>query len=152
MIKVLFVCMGNICRSPMAEAIFANLVKQAGLSDQFEIDSAGTIGHHAGNPAHPGTRQILKQHQIDYVGRSRQVTVRDLAYFDYVLAMDSDNLYDLQHLANTDKVQRLLDFADQVTERNVPDPYYDGNFRHTYGLILAGCQGLLAHIQAEHKL
>jgi protein-tyrosine phosphatase len=148
--------MGNICRSPMAEGVFGDLIEKAGLSDQFEIDSAGTISSHAGEPAHSGTRQILAQHGIRYGGRSRMITAGDLTHFDYVVVMDEENLYDVQRRhragANQTQLHRLLDFAGETTVRNVPDPYYNGKFDEVYQLVLAGCQGLLTHLRAEHRL
>ena len=156
MIRVLFVCMGNICRSPMAEGIFRDLVAKAGLTSTIEVDSAGTIRYHAGEPAHTGTRQILQQHNINYQGRARQVTSADLAEFDYLLAMDAENLQYLQSLDRRGmyqtKIYRLLNFAPNTQLHDVPDPYYTHNFEAVYQLIYAGCQGLLNHIIAEHGL
>lgn len=156
MIGVLFVCLGNICRSPMAEGIFADLVAQAGLDDQFKIDSAGTSGYHVGDMAHRGTRQILANHHIRYEGRSRQISGADLDVFDYIIAMDSDNLANLHHLNSAKdpqtKLHKLLTFAQNSTVRDVPDPYYTGNFDDVYTLVLDGCQGLLNHIITEHQL
>ena len=156
MINVLFVCMGNICRSPMAEAVFKHLVEQAGLEDQFEIDSVGTISYHVGEPTHPGTRRVLAQHGIPSSSVSRQVTRTDLAGADYVIAMDRDNIADLRRMmrgASLDgRVHLLLDLAGSVQERDVPDPYYSDNFEYVYRLVQAGCQGLLDHIRQEHSL
>lgn len=157
MINVVFVCMGNICRSPMAEAVFIDLVEKAGLSDKFRIDSAGTIGYHVGEPAHRGTQQVLAKNGIKFQGTSRQFHINDFSAFDYVIAMDGDNLNDLQRLAShadddTTQVALLLDFADHATEREVPDPYYTGSFDYVYDLVLDGCEGLLAHIRKEHNL
>jgi protein-tyrosine phosphatase len=156
MIRVLFVCMGNICRSPMAEGVFRELVAQAGVSDQFELDSAGTIGYHAGEPAHRGTRLILEQNGIHYEGRSRQITHQDLTHFDYLIVMDEENFHDVQRLngqrSANPKLHRLLDFASETPIREVPDPYYSGGFDEVYQLVLAGCQGLLDHIRTEHSL
>ena len=154
MIKVLFVCLGNICRSPMAEGVFQHLVKQAGLEDQIEVDSAGTGGWHVGDLAHPGTRKVLQKHNIPYDGRARQFTSSDLDQFDYVLAMDASNLANLQryHKGN---VQLFLHYANQegtVGDREVPDPYYDGRFDEVYDLVSKGAAALLAHIREEHNL
>jgi protein-tyrosine phosphatase len=156
MIRVIFVCLGNICRSPMAEAVFTNLVEKAGLNAQFEIDSAGTSGYHVGEWAHIGTRRILSKHHIDYQGRSRKITSSDLAKFDYIIALDSENLSDLKHFdtqrKNGHKFYKLLDFARQANISDVPDPYYLGNFEGVYQVVLDGCQGLLDHLRAEHTL
>jgi protein-tyrosine phosphatase len=154
MVKVLFVCMGNICRSPMAEAVFRHLVTEAGLADQFEIDSAGTHEYHIGARPHPGTQRILAAHGVA-VGdqRARHVHPYDVDYFDYIIAMDGDNATDLKAVApDSTKVARLLDFAPHAPVRNVPDPYYVGNFEAVYDLVLAGARGLLAHIVRERHL
>ena len=119
MIRVIFVCLGNICRSPMAEAIFSDLVKKANLSQQFEVASVGTSSYHVGDLACRGTRQVLAKHNIVYKGRSKQITQRDLSYFDYIVAMDSGNLSDLVYLdqkeTNQHKFHKLLDFASLTT-------------------------------------
>ena len=154
MITVTFVCMGNICRSPMAESVFRHLVEQDGLADQFEIDSAGTHDYHIGSPPHPGTQRVLMAQGVE-VGdhRSREVTPRDLREFDYVVAMDSDNLANLRSMAPQGvPIYRLLDFAPEQPLRDVPDPYYMGNYENTYELVSAGARGLLAHIEQAHNL
>ncbi|MFV9504599.1 MAG: low molecular weight protein-tyrosine-phosphatase [Oscillochloridaceae bacterium umkhey_bin13] len=154
-IKVLFVCMGNICRSPMAEAVFRHQVAAAGLTDQFVIDSAGTGGWHAGEPPHHGTQAILQQRGVA-VGdqRARQVRPSDLHEFDYVLAMDDENLRDLRRgdRAERVKVHLLLEYAPDLQVREVPDPYYSGGFGYVYDLVEAGCAGLLSQICNEHEL
>jgi len=156
MINVLFVCLGNICRSPMAEAVFAQMVEQAGLADQIAIDSVGTGDWHEGEPAHSGTLVILRQHNIPYNGRARQVQLRDLREADYVVAMDGGNVSDLESLDQDGvlhgKLHLLLDFAPQQEVRFVPDPYYAGNFPEVYRLVDMGCRGLLDYIRQEHNL
>ena len=156
MIQVLFVCLGNICRSPMAEAVFRKVVDDAGLAGQIDVDSAGTADWHEGDPADPRTLAVLRQHGIDYDGRGRQVQPADLRRVDYVVAMDASNLADLRRLERSGaldgKLHRLLDFAPPGSPRDVPDPYYDGRFEHVYGLVDAGCRGLLEHIRTERGL
>lgn len=157
MLKVLFVCTGNICRSPMAEAVFQHLVNQAGLSEHFLVDSAGTEDWHAGEPAHEGTLSMLRRHHIPYNGRSRQVSPSDFQTFDYILAMDRSHLHYLQRRAgnSTAQISLFLRYAyetGQVAEQEVPDPYYNGRYNQTYELVSAGCAALLAHIRAEQGI
>jgi protein-tyrosine phosphatase len=154
-IRVLFVCMGNICRSPMAEAVFQHLVNEAGLSSKFSLDSAGTGGWHAGETAHRGTLKVLKEHNIPYDGRARQFVRTDLDKFDYVVAMDKENLSGInQYHGDRAEVRLFLDYAVEagtVSLNEVPDPYYDGRFEQTYELVTLGCKALLDHIRAEQR-
>ena len=153
MVNVLFVCLGNICRSPMAEAVFQQLVNEAGLADKILVDSAGTGAWHVGEAAHVGTRRVLAQHGITYTGRARQVNAQDLSSSTYLIAMDSENISDLRHrFGDHPRLYRLLDFATETTERDVPDPYYSGGFDYVYGLVVDGCRGLLATIRAKEGL
>ena len=155
MIKVLFVCLGNICRSPMAEGVFQNMVNQEGLGDQIMVDSAGTASYHEGESAHGGTLRTLKKHNINYDGRSRPITRRDFDTFDYILAMDSSNLSHLLSRKPDDSqaiIEKFLDYAENVSETDVPDPYYNNKFDHVYDLILAGSTGLLEAIRTDHNL
>ena len=153
-IHVLFVCLGNICRSPMAEAVFQQLVNQAGLTDNITVDSVGLGPWHVGEKAHRGTRKVLAEHGIPYNGRSRQVTQADINKPNiYIVGMDDSNIRSLQQrFGNIANVSLLLDYAEAANERAVPDPYYNGNFEYVYQLVVAGCQGLLETIQQENGL
>lgn len=157
MIRVLFVCLGNICRSPMAEAVFQHSVNQAGLGDQFEIDSAGTGGWHTGEQAHSGTRNVLKVNNIPYDGRARQVVRDELAQYDYVLVMDRSNLSDIMRFGEPEntEIALFLSYAVQdglVDVDEVPDPYYTNNFDYVYDLVQKGSQALLEHIRQQHNI
>jgi protein-tyrosine phosphatase len=153
MIHVNFICLGNICRSPMAEAVFRKLVTDAGLAGKIAVDSAGTGSWHVGEPAHQGTRRILSRHGIDYSGRARQVVKTDMAPDHYIIAMDESNMDELRRrFGDHPRLFRMLDFAGDVAERDVPDPYYSGNFDYVYRLVEAGCRGLLDHIRQEQGL
>lgn len=154
-IRVLFVCMGNICRSPMAEAVFRHQVAAAGLADRFVIDSAGTGGWHSGERPHRGTLAVLAQHGVDPgPQRARQLASADFDTFDYIVAMDHENLADMAgfHGEARARARLLLDYAPALGAREVPDPYYSGGFEHVYQLVEAGCRGLLAHIREREGL
>ncbi|MEA4910149.1 MAG: low molecular weight phosphotyrosine protein phosphatase [Chloroflexi bacterium] len=153
-IRVLFVCSGNICRSPMAEAVFRHLVEQAGLAQRFSIASAGTGSWHIGERPHRGTQAVLRAHQVELSPekRSRLLTHGDFEAFDYIIAMDRENLADMATFGYGRKARRLLEFAPQANLADVPDPYYANNFDQVYGLVQAGCAGLLAHIRKAENL
>lgn len=150
MIKVLFVCLGNICRSPMAHFVFAEMVRQKGLADKFEIDSAATEGYNEMYRAgiHHGTRKILTEMHIPFIEHySRRIRPTDYIYYDYILAMDDSNIEDIQSIIGQDtehKIYRLLDFANNP--RNIKDPWYTGNFDETYWDITEGCDAFLKHL------
>ncbi len=151
--SILFVCMGNICRSPTAEAVFRQQVEAAGLADRVHIDSAGTHAYHIGNP--PDARSMKTAAARGYAMeclRARQVTAQDIAAFDYVLAMDEDNLAILQRLASADcqhKPRLLMAFAPDFGRHDVPDPYYGGaqGFEQVLDMIEAAGEGLLADLR-----
>ena len=152
-VNVLFVCMGNICRSPMAEAVFRDLVRKEGLADRFEIASAGTGDWHVGEPPHHGTRETLKRHGIAPDGLvAKHVSQALLDRADYVVAMDDENVADLRSWrVDRQKVSRLLDYAPDGEMRDVPDPYYDGRFELVYQLVSLGSAGLLQLIREQHN-
>jgi protein-tyrosine phosphatase len=160
MIRVLFVCLGNICRSPMAEAIFAHLVEKAGLQNEIECDSAGTGGWHIGAPAHHGTMQVLREAGIEYSGRGRQITPDDLQNFDYIIAMDNENLAGVRAMINPKyppraQITLLLEYSRLARDNyisEVPDPYFVGRFDAAFRLIESGCEGLLEEIRRAYSL
>jgi len=135
--------MGNICRSPMAEAVFKNMLVQKGLSDRFLVASAATDNWHLGQPPHKGTIAELAKNNISLHGKQAQkLTVQDINTFDYIVLMDSENVEDVKRYFGV-TLPRLLDFAPQANTKDVPDPYYNGNFDEVYRLVTLGCQGLL---------
>lgn len=151
MVHVLFVCLGNICRSPMAEAVFRHLTRQEGLAGEISIDSAGIGGWHAGERPHSGTQNVLRTKGIDHdTLRARQITPIDFTDYDYIVCMDEENLSALKAMAPADKkIYRLLDFAPSAKEQNVEDPYYTGRFDYVYELVEAGCKGLLEEVKKQ---
>ncbi|WP_249872796.1 low molecular weight protein-tyrosine-phosphatase [Oceanobacillus saliphilus] len=154
MIRVLFVCLGNICRSPMAEAIFRELVKKENLSDRIEVDSGGTGNWHVGKPPHEGTMSLLERERISSEGLlARQVKENDWDDFDYIIAMDEQNIEDLGNIRKGDDsivIAKLMDFVENPQETNIPDPYFTGDFDYTYQLVSAGCRNLLNHLKVKH--
>ena len=148
-VKILFVCHGNICRSPMAEMIMKDLVLKAGLSLRYEIASAATSTEEIGNPVYPPAQRILAQHGISSAGKTaRRMTKHDYAYYDYLVAMDRNNLRNMRGFVGSDsekKVSLLMDHTSRPGD--VADPWYTGNFEATWRDVLEGCEGLLAEIE-----
>ena len=155
-VRILFCCMGTICRSPTAEAVFRGHVEQAGLTKHFLIDSAGTHDFHIGDPPDARTQLAAKQRGYDMSNlRGRQVDAADFARFDYVLAMDEANLDILKRLRPRDARSHLglfLEFAQHHAEREVPDPYYGGSdgFERVLDMVEDAANGLLLHVRQRH--
>ncbi len=153
--KVLFVCLGNICRSPTAEAVFTALAKKQGMTDQLEIDSAGTSGYHIGEPPDQRACAAAQQRGYDMSHlRARQVTAQDFEHFDYLLAMDNANLRDLQSncpASLRNKISLFLTFGKHCSESEVPDPYYGGGegFERVLDLVEDASIGLLNAITSK---
>lgn len=151
--RVLFVCMGNICRSPAAECIFRRLVERAGLSDAIECDSAGTIDYHQGQPPDPRMKQAGAARGFAVNGSARAAAEEDLAAFDLILAMDRENLADLQLLDRQgrygNKIGLFCRFASSSLEQEVPDPYYGGpsGFEKALDILEDGCEGVLNFVR-----
>lgn len=156
--SILFVCMGNICRSPTAEGVFRDKVRQAGLTNKVQIDSAGTHGYHVGNPPDGRAQEAANKRGYDLSDlRGRQVSAADFEKFDYILAMDKDNLALLRkqcppHLQH--KVRRLLSFSTRFPNLDVPDPYYGGRsgFDQVLDMVEDAADGLIKDIQQNLKM
>ena len=149
--RILFVCKGNICRSPMCEFVMRDLAMRAGRANEFRIASAATTNEEIGNPVHPGTKRMLAAHNIACVGKTaRQVKRDEYKSWDLVVAMDDENVCDLMRVFRNDpehKVHKLMEYVeggDITTARDVADPWYTGDFETTWNDVLAGCQGILA--------
>jgi protein-tyrosine phosphatase len=153
-ISVLFVCMGNICRSPTAEGVFRSAVEEAGLSGHITVGSAEASSRHAGEPPDRRAQAAARKRGYDLSGqRARQVTPEDCSRFDYVLAMDRDNLARLQDMCGSDGARLFLEFATDTDVREVPDPYYGGGdgFERVLDLIEDASRGLLEEIRRRTR-
>jgi protein-tyrosine phosphatase len=152
--SVLFVCLGNICRSPLAEGIFLHLVEEAGLEERFEIASAGTGSWHVGEVPDSRASMVASGHGIDLPSRARQLTEEDLERFDYVIAMDRENLRNIQRMADATgsdaRIRLLREYDPEKDGDEVPDPYYGGasGFENVYSMVMRSCQSLLDELRA----
>ena len=158
MIRVLFVCLGNICRSPMAEFIMKSIVSERSLSDRFYIASAATsteeIWNGVGNPVYPPEKRELAKHRISCEGkRAVQITKADYGKYDYILGMEERNIRNILRIVGKDpehKVKLLLDYSDHP--RDIADPWYTGNFESTYRDVVEGCEGFLLYLEREGRI
>ena len=154
MIKILFVCHGNICRSPLAQSVFTHKVKELGLEEMFQIDSFATSTEEIGNPPHRGTVEKLREAGIPLVPhRAKQITLRDYDDFDYIIGMDTANIRNLNRMLKGDpegKVYKFLTFAG--SGRDIADPWYSGRFDETYRDVVTGCSAFLEFLEKEGKI
>lgn len=165
MIKILFICHGNICRSPMSEFILKDMVEKRGIKDKFDIASAATsteeIWNGKGNSIYPPAQAELKKHGIGKTAytnfsskRARQVTKQDYNYYDYLLCADSSNIRNTIRITGPDtdnKIKLLLDYTDRKGS-SIADPWYSGNFVDTYSDVVEGCEGFLAYLESQHVI
>jgi len=158
-IGVLFVCLGNICRSPLAEGVFRELVRQEGMSERFDIDSAGTTDYHAGESPDARTVEVAQRRGLRLTHEARRITAGDFGRFEYIVVMDTNNLAKVQRLAervHPDAEVHLLRSFDPAAGKDleVPDPYFGGprGFEDVHDMIERACRGLLDHIRSEHAL
>ena len=156
MTRVLFVCLGNICRSPLAEAIFNQLLKEKGLAQEISCDSAGTGDWHVGEPPDPRTQEVAQRYQVPLDHRGRQFATRDFETYDYVIAMDGKNRQHIESLADVSESASyqlflMRDFDNKSEDPDVPDPYWGGEqgFDDMYHLLRRCCDNLLNHIQQQ---
>ena len=152
--RILFLCMGNICRSPAGHCVFQQMVDTAGLTEAFDIESAGTIGFHVGSPPDTRMQKAMRARGIPVIGRSRQLDRFDLEYYDLILAMDRDNLEGARCLDQKgqyhEKIQLFCEYCTEHDETEVPDPYYGGDrgFEHVLDIIEDGCRNLLKSLNS----
>lgn len=154
MVKILFVCLGNICRSPMAEFVMKKKVDEAGLSSQFQIDSAATSAWEIGNPVYPPAKEMLAKHGIQCAGKvARQLNAQDYAEYDLLIGMDAANLRDMQTICGGDpqlKIHQMMDYTQRPGD--VADPWYTRNFDATWQDVNEGCEGLLLQIREKYHM
>ena len=153
--KIVFVCLGNICRSPTAEGVFQHLVNERGLHPYFYIDSAGTSAWHIGEPANSKSRQMANKHGVKLNSRARKFEPADLEEFDLILAMDRENLQNIRQLDTqnrfSDKIKLMRDYDPQPGDDEVPDPYYGGmdGFQHVFDVVHRSCAALLDELEGR---
>ncbi len=156
-LRICFVCLGNICRSPTAEGVFQHIVNKNGLSALVEVDSAGTAAYHVGEPANSKSQMVADQYGVTLNSKARKFEYSDLEYFDLVIAMDKENQRDLQQLDRKgqfrDKIYLLRDFDPVPGDHEVPDPYYGGlnGFELVYEIVLRSCESLLDMVRPHIK-
>ena len=153
--KICFVCLGNICRSPTAEGIFRHQVAERGLQEYFEIDSAGTSAYHVGESANRHSREVADRHGVKLNSKARQFQYSDLEYYDLILAMDSENLRNIENIdrkdRHGDKVSLMRSFDPQPDDGEVPDPYYGGmqGFENVFQVLKRSCENLLNELEEQ---
>nr|WP_321408309.1 low molecular weight protein-tyrosine-phosphatase [uncultured Carboxylicivirga sp.] len=154
--KILFVCLGNICRSPSAEAVMKALVEKKGLASKYEIDSAGTAGYHSGEPADRRMQRHAINRDYNLTSISRKVNAKvDFDHFDYIIGMDDQNVEDLEYMTSNDeqrsRISKMTDYCKSFNHTSVPDPYYGGadGFELVLDLLEDACEGLIEHIENE---
>ncbi len=155
MINVLFVCEGNICRSPLAEGIFKHMVRERNLQEHFYVDSAGTSAYHVGEPPDTRSQQVAAKHGVKLTGHSRRFTQQDFTNFDMILAMDKNNFRNIKAMAGSEhehKVKMMREYdSPEFKGQDVPDPYYGGanGFNNNYTMLYTSCQNLLDELSAS---
>ena len=153
MINVLFICLGNICRSPMSEAYMRHIIKENNLQDKINVFSRATSSYNVGNPPHESTQDILRKHNIDFSNiYSTQLTKQDLIDSDYIIVMDDSNMKNVSKIYSDKKIFKLTDFIKNSKHNYIPDSYYTLNFDLTYELVKSGCDEILNHIVSEKNL
>jgi len=151
-IGVLFLCLGNICRSPLAEAVFLHRINQREVADRFHVDSAGTGAWHVGEPPDPRMREVAQQYGVKLAGRARQIRTNDLDAFDYILCADEQNRKNALRMgARPDQARLFLEFDPKAPMKEIPDPYYGGDegFHNVFELVQSGCDAVIDHLLTE---